>query len=89
MNLSENLRIPIRSRDKSIKMDMLVQFMSRQKVNTCTYLMSSRKYCMTHAATVQHDDENYLPLFNYCRFLKIFIYNIHVQYIQYFHIHVH
>ena len=48
MNLSENLRIPIRNREKSTKMDMLIQFMSRQKVNT--YLMSSRKYCMTHAA---------------------------------------
>ncbi|XP_028397686.1 protein diaphanous homolog 1-like [Dendronephthya gigantea] len=32
MNLSENLRIPIRNRDKAIKMDMLVQFMSKQSV---------------------------------------------------------
>lgn len=34
MNLSENLREPIRNRDKSTKMDMLVQFMSREKVST-------------------------------------------------------
>ena len=33
MNLSENLRIPIRQREKAIKVDMLVQFMSKQSVS--------------------------------------------------------
>lgn len=32
MNLSEGLRAPIRKRDKKFKVDMLVQFMSKQKV---------------------------------------------------------
>lgn len=33
MNLSETHRVPIRNRDKDTKMDMLVQFMSRQRVS--------------------------------------------------------